>query len=1108
MTRPSPLDDDPLWYRDAIIYELHVRAFYDSAGDGVGDFRGLAEKLDYLSDLGVTALWLLPFYPSPLRDDGYDISDYIDVHPAYGTLADFKQLLREAHRRGLRVITELVLNHTSDKHPWFQRARRAPPGSAQRNFYIWSDTPKRYEDARIIFKDFESSNWSWDPVARAYYWHRFYSHQPDLNWDNPAVWKAMLKVLDFWLDMGVDGLRLDAVPYLYEREGTSCENLPETHNALKQLRRHVDRRFKNRMLLAEANQWPEDAVSYFGAGDEAHMAFHFPLMPRMFMGLRMEDRYPILDILNQTPTLPEGAQWALFLRNHDELTLEMVTDEERDYMYRVYAHDPQARINLGIRRRLAPLLGNDRKRIELMTGLLLSLPGTPVLYYGDEIGMGDNIFLGDRNGVRTPMQWSADRNAGFSKANPQRLYLPVIIDPDFSYEALNVQAQQDNPHSLLWWTRRLIALRRRSRAFSRGSLEFLLPSNRKVLAFVRRWEQEQVLVVANLSRHAQYAELDLSSLRESRPVEMFGGTWFPAIGERPYLLTLGPHSFYWFELRPTRESVEASSAEPRDELPRLTSESAWADLFRSGAAAHGLESVLPRFLAARGWLTEPERIVTALEILDAAAIPYEAGVAQLALTRVEYGEGDGETFALPLAFATGERAGRIRAEHGPDVVARLVAAGHEGLVYCAWADEAFARALVEAVGRRRRFKGVRGELVGVPQPSYRQLRGAEALPRPRAAASCLQFGERLVLKVFRRVETGVNPDLELGSFLTERASFSPVAPLAGHLEYRPWQGDAASLMVLRGFVPNEGEFWQLSLDAVGRYVEQVLTRRGSLPDPPLPAQPLVELTGEQVPALAGELLGASLETARLLGQRAGELHVALASHPEDPVFAPEPFTPFYQRSFYQSMRNLVHECLDGVRRGLGRLDPEARAEAEKLVAAQSELLKGLRDVLDRRLGGSLIRVHGDLHLGHVLWTGRDVVIVDFQGKTRQPLSTRRLKRSPLRDVASVIRSFHLAADRGLQRHGSERGMPAETSRALEPWARCWSLWISSAFLRAYLAVMQPSALLPAKREDLGGLLYVYRLEEELRELPHELGHSPESARLRLQDIARLRELQQ
>ncbi len=446
------------WYRDAVLYELHVRSFADSNDDGVGDFRGLTSKLGYLQELGVTALWLLPFYPSPLRDDGYDISDYRRVHPAYGSMRDFRAFLTEAHRRGLRVVTELVLNHTSDEHPWFQRARRSRPGSAARNFYVWSDTADRYRDARIIFKDFETSNWAFDPVAGEYYWHRFYSHQPSLNYDNPAVRQAIFEVVDFWLGMGVDGLRLDAVPYLFAREGTSCENLPETFDFLRQLRAHVDERFDDRMLLAEANQWPEDAVAYMGEGDMCHMAFHFPLMPRMFMAARQEDRFPVVDILSETPATPADCQWALFLRNHDELTLEMVTDEERDYMYRVYAQDPQARVNVGIRRRLAPLLGNDRKLIEMMNGLLFSLPGTPIVYYGDEIGMGDNIYLGDRNAVRTPMQWDSDRNAGFSRANPQRLYLPVVIDPEYHAQAVNVAAQQENPNSLLWWMRRLVAL--------------------------------------------------------------------------------------------------------------------------------------------------------------------------------------------------------------------------------------------------------------------------------------------------------------------------------------------------------------------------------------------------------------------------------------------------------------------------------------------------------------------------------------------------------------------------------------------------------------------------------------------------------------------------
>ncbi|HEY8944864.1 MAG TPA: maltose alpha-D-glucosyltransferase, partial [Polyangiaceae bacterium] len=617
---PMDLPPEPLWYKDAIIYQVHVRSFHDSTADGIGDFRGLAQKLDYVRDLGVTAIWLLPFYPSPLRDDGYDIADYTNVNPAYGTLADFKFFLREAHARGLRVITELVLNHTSDQHPWFQKARRSPPGSPARDFYVWNDNPGKYRDARIIFKDFETSNWTWDPVANAYYWHRFYSHQPDLNFENPQVRKAVTKAMEFWLDLGVDGLRLDAVPYLHEREGTTCENLPETHLELKKLRAHVDSKYQDRMLLAEANQWPEDAVAYFGEADECHMAFHFPLMPRMFMALRMEDRYPIIDILKQTPAIPETCQWALFLRNHDELTLEMVTDEERDYMYRVYAKDHQARINLGIRRRLAALLGNDRRRIELMNGLLLSLPGTPVIYYGDEIGMGDNIYLGDRNGVRTPMQWSADRNAGFSRANSQKLYLPVIIDPGFSYEALNVEAQQDNVHSLLWWMRRLIALRRRFKAISRGTLEFLYPSNRKVLAFLRRHGDELLLVVANLSRFVQFADIDLSAHEGLIPREVFGRTRFPQITKNPYVLTLGPHSFYWFTLeKPRAEAYDVVAGAEQQEPPTFHVSESWLSMFKDPHRRR-FEDLLAAFLPTRRWFGGKSRPVKAVELVETIPI--------------------------------------------------------------------------------------------------------------------------------------------------------------------------------------------------------------------------------------------------------------------------------------------------------------------------------------------------------------------------------------------------------------------------------------------------------------------------------------------------------
>jgi maltose alpha-D-glucosyltransferase / alpha-amylase len=543
-----PIKQDSLWYKDAVIYQVHVRTFQDSNGDGIGDFPGLTQKLDYLQELGVTAIWLMPFFPSPLRDDGYDIADYRSVHPSYGILDDFRKFLTGAHERGIRIIIELVLNHTSDQHPWFQESRSSRD-NAKREWYVWSETDNRYKATRIIFLDTEMSNWAWDPISKAYYWHRFFSHQPDLNYDNPAVREEMWQVMKFWLEMGVDGFRLDAVPYLVEREGTNCENLPETHVILRDLRRRLDEEFPGRMILAEANQWPADLRPYFGEGDEFHMAFHFPLMPRMFMGLKLEDRKPITEILQQTPEIPGSCQWCLFLRNHDELTLEMVTDMERDYMYDVYAHTKSMRLNLGIRRRLAPLLDNDRRRIELMNGMLMSLPGTPIVYYGDEIGMGDNIYLGDRNGVRTPMQWSGGWNAGFSSADPESLYSPLISNPVYGYQAVNVLSQKRSEHSLLSWMQHIIRVRRSTQVFGGGSIEFLYPANHRVLAYIRKLGNEVVLIVNNLSNAAQAVELDLRRYKGQILIEMFGKNLFPRIGDLPYLLTMGPYQFYWFRLR-------------------------------------------------------------------------------------------------------------------------------------------------------------------------------------------------------------------------------------------------------------------------------------------------------------------------------------------------------------------------------------------------------------------------------------------------------------------------------------------------------------------------------------------------------------------------------
>ena len=603
MTTPSITQPD--WYKDAIIYELHLKAFHDANGDGIGDIPGLIEKLDYIKELGVTAIWLLPFFPSPLRDDGYDIADYRDIHDSYGSLSDFRQLVRETHKRGMRIIIELVVNHTSDQHAWFQRARKAKPGSVARNFYVWSDTDEKYKGTRIIFTDTEKSNWTWDPVAGQFYWHRFFSHQPDLNFDNPHVVRAVLNTMHFWLDLGVDGFRLDAIPYLCEREGTNSENLPETHTVIKQIRAELEQEYTGKLLLAEANQWPEDVKEYFGNGDECHMAFHFPLMPRIYMAIAQEDRHPITDIMRQTPEIPENCQWAIFLRNHDELTLEMVTDSERDYLWSTYAADRRARINLGIRRRLAPLMLNDRRKIELMNGLLFSMPGTPIIYYGDEIGMGDNIYLGDRDGVRTPMQWTPDRNAGFSRTDPARLYLPPIMDAVYGFQALNVEAQSHSLSSLLNWMKRLIAVRQSLNVFGRGTLTFLYPSNRTVIAYLRQLDDVIVLCVMNLSRSAQAVELELPGLAGRIPVEMLGRTPFPTIGDLSYLVTLQGFGFFWFELTaPSEESRPVTQIAP--ELVTLVQIGSLASVIEGRNRGLLERDVLPSYLRSRRWFAQKD----------------------------------------------------------------------------------------------------------------------------------------------------------------------------------------------------------------------------------------------------------------------------------------------------------------------------------------------------------------------------------------------------------------------------------------------------------------------------------------------------------------------
>jgi maltose alpha-D-glucosyltransferase/alpha-amylase len=1070
--------DDPLWYKDAVIYELHVKTFHDSTGDGMGDFRGLVEKLDYLQELGITAIWLLPFYPSPLRDDGYDIADYFDVNPNFGTLKDFRAFLDAAHERGLRVITELVINHTSDQNPWFQKSRRAPPDSPEREFYVWSDSPEKYKDARIIFKDFETSNWSWDPVAKAYYWHRFYSHQPDLNFDNPPVHEAVQKVLDFWLKMGVDGLRLDAVPYLYEREGTSCENLPETHVYLKTLRAHLDANFKNRLLLGEANQWPEDAVAYFGSGDESHMNFHFPLMPRMFMSLQMEDRFPIIDILDQTPPIPDNCQWAMFLRNHDELTLEMVTDEERDYMWRVYANDPTARINLGIRRRLAPLLGNSRRKIELLNILLFSMPGTPVIYYGDEIGMGDNFYLGDRNGCRTPMQWSSDRNAGFSKANPQQLYLPITIDPEYHYEAINVENQQKNLSSLLWWMRRVIAMRKNFKAFSRGSIEFLLPENAKVLAFLRQFESETILVVVNLSRFAQPAELDLSRFAGCTLMEVFSQNYFPAIKKTPYPITLGPHAHYWFLLRPQTAAARASA---KRTVPTVRVEPKLETLLADGQRGIFEREILPSYLRTCRWFGAKARTIRAVQVVEQIPISTEAEAARFWFLEVSYLEGVTETYALPVQIARGSAANQISRTTPHAVIAKFAGDAQIILHDAIW-DSGVREKLFGVIAGQQCLKGRGGELCGVAG----SLTADAAAPHvPRSSQmmsgdqsnSSMLFENKFFLKLYRKLEDGVNPDVEITRFLTERRGFSHVPGFIGAVEYRRQKCEPTVVCLLQNAVQNEGDAWALTLDAVGRYYERVLARKGDLQAAATPPGVLLdELIGGVYP-----------EKAMLLGQRTGELHQALASEPDDRAFGPEPFNAMAQRSVYQNMRASLRKSFALLQKKLPNLPENFREEAQEVLAAEKQILAQEQRLLDQRFGAMKIRIHGDYHLGQALYTGKDFVILDFEGEPARALSERKLKRSALRDVTGMMRSFQYAAYSALW----QPSMRGEDIPFLERWADLWYRQVSSIFLQSYLKTTSGASFIPQREEDLNVLLQAYLLDKAVYEIGYELNNRPD-----------------
>ncbi len=1091
---------DQFWYKDAVIYQAHVRVFFDSNGDGVGDFPGLTQKLDYLQSLGINCLWLLPFYPSPLRDDGYDIADYENIHPSYGTLDDFERFVGEAHRRNIRVVTELVVNHTSDQHPWFQAARRAPAGSPEREFYVWSDTKQKYQLARIIFSDTESSNWSWDDTAGAYYWHRFFHHQPDLNYDNPEVLARVIKVMEFWLDRGVDGLRLDAVPYLIEREGTTCENLDESHQVLKTIRAALDARYSDRVLLAEANQWPADVRPYFGDGDECHMAFHFPLMPRMFMGIRQEDRHPITEILRQTPDLPERCQWAMFLRNHDELTLEMVTDDERDYMYQVYAADPRMRINVGIRRRLAPLLENSRRRIELMTALLFSMPGTPVIYYGDEIGMGDNIYLGDRNGVRTPMQWTGDRNGGFSRADPASLYAPSIMDAVYGYQAVNVEAEERSPYSLLNWMKQMIGLRKQTTVFGRGTIEFLPARNRKVLPYVRRLQNEVVLCVANLSRSVQPIELDLSQFKGMTPVEMFGLTEFPKIGDHPYFLTLGPYSFYWFKVEQTPASVTArtlpETATDVPEAPALLVGATWETLLDGNVRTLIERDLLIPFLQRQGWFAGKSRRIRSARFIDWGLLRRAPQPLFVTIVEVEFDEGHRHHYFLPLTICASADA-RGLAEHSPHAILANVTGARKGVLFDGWLDDRYVRTLFDALEREEPMPTGRGTVRAIKTPTFAAKRSSAGEDPSIARMSVEQrntsivYGDRLILKLFRRIQPGMNPDLEISLQLTQRAGFNRVPAVAGALEYHTTGTDPATLAMMQDFVKSQGDGWTHALGEVGRFYEDVGDD----------AAPVVKGTAwmieGELPEAAARAMGAYPGIAATLGRRTAEMHLALASDSTNRAFVPERLVAGDLERLTADATGRARQALQQLASMHSSLPEDVRRAGDRLLQSRDTLLERIRSAPRLEFVASRIRVHGDYHLGQVLLSEGDFYILDFEGEPARPLSERRLKQSPLKDVAGMIRSFGYAAYAALFAHTASR--PSELAR-LEPWARIWQLCSSSAFLGAYFAAVAGALFVPAAPAERDGLLELFVIDKMLTELGYELNNRPDWARIPLRGL--------
>ncbi len=1073
--------EDPLWFKDAIIYQLHVKAFADSNGDGVGDFVGLTEKLDYLRDLGVTAIWLLPFYPSPGRDDGYDIADYGDINPQFGTMKDFKRFMVEAKKRGLRVITELVVNHTSDQHAWFKRARRSPAGSSARDWYVWSDTDQKFLETRIIFTDTEKSNWAWDAEAGAYYWHRFFSHQPDLNFDNPRVVSAVTQVMKRWLDTGVDGFRLDAVPYLIEREGTSNENLPETHVIIKKLRAEIEAYAPGKVLLAEANMWPEDVQQYFGDGDECHMAYHFPLMPRIYMAIAQEDRFPIADIMRQTPEIPENCQWAMFLRNHDELTLEMVTDSERDYLWKTYAADPRARINLGIRRRLAPLMDNDRRKIELMNSILMSMPGTPIIYYGDEIGMGDNIYLGDRNGVRTPMQWTPDRNGGFSRADPAQLYLPAIMDPVYGYSAVNVEAQSRSLSSLLSWTKRMISVRKSTPIFGRGTLTFIRPSNRAVLAYARQYEGQAVICVANLSRSAQAVELDLSQWNGRVPQEMLGRTRFPAIGELPYLVTLPPYGFFWFLLcEPTDQAPQ--SALPR-EVTTLVIGPGMETLLSPWTRRQLEADVLSSFIPERRWFAGKTSRKVSATVSAAVPVSHNADHFLAAIVDVDSAQGASRYF-VPLTIRW---ARYTEVEKGPANVLAAVRRGpREGTLLDAAVEQEFIAALLDKAYRNEDAGTAEQRLefrstAAFSGTDFQGIKAVNATAREQSNTTVIA-DDKYVVKLLRKVTEGIHPEIEMGRFLADIAPYANAPAMLGSVELHE-NGKISALAVVHAFVQNQGDAWSVTSASLDRVIDELRL-----------------LTGESTTET--HEIAALMQWMRQIGRRTAELHVALASRDDIPDFAPEPITAADVASWSDVMLSRLRSLFDSLASNRQQLSGRAAQLAEQLLGHRASIEAHIDDNRNTALDGWKIRHHGDLHLGQILVAKDDAYILDFEGEPSRPLPDRRLKASPARDVAGFLRSVDYAVSAALDRAPN---LSPEERTVIADQLRLWNDRMSEAFWNAYRETPGNARLWPQDETKTRALLDFFLIEKALYEIEYELSNRPDWAQIPLEATLRILE---